>query len=263
MKNFPKKLSVLFIGNSFAIDTTDHAPALALSLGVKEVFFGTLYVGGCSIKMHFDHASENKAVYEYHTNDGSGWKMVENFTIKEAIGERAWDWIVIQHGTGDGGRYTSAESYAHLDALISYVKALAPNSKLAFNMTWVGEPTSTHHEISSYGGDTAKMYDDLTAIKREIILPKKDFDKFIPTGTAVENARTGYDGLLTRDTYHLSYGLGRLIASLTLLSTICEKTVDEIDLSLDGVGNYEKALAVESVKNALISPLTKTQSSLK
>ena len=76
-------------------------------------------------------------------------------------------------------------------------------------------------------------------------------------------ARTGYNGLLTRDTYHLSYGLGRLIASLTLLSTICEKVVDEIDLSLDGVGNYEKALAVESVKNALISPLTKTQSSLK
>ena len=49
-------LKILFVGNSFARDTMEHAANIALSLGVKKIKFGVLFVGGCSIDMHYEHA---------------------------------------------------------------------------------------------------------------------------------------------------------------------------------------------------------------
>ena len=72
----------------------------------------------------------------------------------------------------------------------------------------------------------------------------------IPTGTAVENARTAKIGLLTRDGYHLSLGVGRYIAALTFISSITGLPIDNIDWAPEGVREYEKMVAIESVNNA-------------
>ena len=135
----PKSLKVLSIGNSFAIDTVEHIPNIALNMGIKEVKFATLYIGGCSINKHYDNAINNKSNYEYYINTGSGWSSTANKSIYYALQSEEWDYISIQHGTGDGSRYANIKSYANLANLISYVKENAiGNPSIAFNMTWVG-----------------------------------------------------------------------------------------------------------------------------
>lgn len=262
MNNTPESLKLLFVGNSFAVDTTEHAANIALALGIKNVKLGTLYVGGCSIDMHHNHAYNDMPVYKYYVNEGEGWSCTPDFKISDAIKSDDWDWIAIQHGTKNGSRYTSPECYEKLDSLIDYIKALAPDAKLAFNMTWLGEPTREHHEIISYGGDMKRMWEELCKVKREVILTNPRIDKFIPTGTAVENARTSQIGILTRDGYHMSYDKGRFIAALSLISTIADLDVTEIAWAPEGVDEYAVSVAIESVRNARAYPLEVTVSEL-
>ncbi|MBQ7685919.1 MAG: hypothetical protein IJT28_01650, partial [Bacteroidaceae bacterium] len=49
----PYKLDVLFIGNSFSIDTSTALPSLLRSSKLSTVAIYVLYKGGCSMKQHY------------------------------------------------------------------------------------------------------------------------------------------------------------------------------------------------------------------
>lgn len=253
-------LKILFVGNSFAVDTTEHAANVALSMGVKQIKIGTLYVGGCSIDMHYEHAMEDAGVYTYYVNEGEGWSETPDYKISDAVRSDAWDWIAIQHGTRGKSRYTSVECYEKLNPLIDYLKALAPSAKIAFNLTWLGESTRQHHEILSYGGNMALMREKLEEVTKEVIVGNPRIDLLIPTGTAIENARTSRIGLLTRDCYHLSVDKGRYIAALTLVSTLSGLDAGEVTWVPQNVDEYAKQVAIESVLHAQACPLAITKS---
>ncbi len=256
-------LKVLFVGNSFAVDTMEYAANIAQSLGIVRVKFGTLYVGGCSIQMHYEHAMDDAGVYTYYVNEGEGWESTPNYKISDAVKSDDWDWIAIQHGTHGASRYTSAECYDRLDALIDYLKSLAPaHVKIAFNLTWLGESTHQHHEIRSYEGNMALMREKLVEVTRKVIVNNPKVDLLVPTGTAIENARTSHIGLLTRDCYHLSMDKGRYIAGLTFISTITGLSADGITWKPYGVDEYARQVAIESAKNAQHRPLAITPSQL-
>lgn len=258
-----KALKILFVGNSFAVDTMEHAANVALSLGVPAVKFGTLYVGGCSIDMHYDHAMEDSAVYTYYTNDGGGWTSVNEHKISDAVKSDDWDWIAIQHGTHGTSRYTSCECYEKLAPLVDYLKALAPaHTKIAFNLTWLGESTRQHHEIISYGGNMKLMREKLVEVTKEMVLANPKIDLLVPTGTAIENARTSKIGLLTRDCYHLSVDKGRFIAALAFISTVTGMDASKIKWKPDNVDAYTVKVAIESVKNAQRYPFDIVKSSI-
>ncbi|MBR5134489.1 MAG: DUF4886 domain-containing protein, partial [Clostridia bacterium] len=180
----PETLKILCIGNSFAVDTITYVGEVAQSLGVKNIKLGTLYIGGCSINKHYTNAVNNSASYEYFVNTGSGWTSTYNHAIAATIQSDDWDWISIQHGTGDGSLYADTASYTNLPALINYVKSYAPaKTKIAFNMTWVGEPGS-HKELIAYNNDQLAYYNDIAALTRDLIVPMNGIDKVSPTGTA-------------------------------------------------------------------------------
>ena len=69
-------LKVLFLGNSFALDTMEYVPNIAKSYEIENIKFATLYIGGCSIDRHFENAYNNNALYEYY--------MILSF-VKEAV----------------------------------------------------------------------------------------------------------------------------------------------------------------------------------
>jgi len=256
MNNIPETLKILFVGNSFAVDTMHYSAQVAKALGVKKLKFATLYVGGCSIDMHYEHAVGDVGAYTCYVNEGEGWTSTPDFKISDAVKSDDWDWIAIQHGTKGTSRYTSVECYDKLDALIDYIKNLAPEkTKIAFNMTWIGEPTDTHHEIVSYGGDVVEMRRKLVEVKKQVILTNRKIDLFVPTGTAIENARTSKIGILTRDGYHLSLDKGRFIAALCFISTVTDADISEFSWTPDGVDEYALSVAIESVTNARTAPL--------
>ena len=258
-----KSLKILFVGNSFAVDTMEHAPEIALDLGVESLKFGTLYIGGCPIELHYENAVGDLPAYTYYTNEGEGWDKQEEVRISDAIKSDDWDWIAIQHGTKGRSRYTSPECYEKLTPLIEHIKNLAPShTKIAFNLTWMGESTRQHHEILSYGGNVALMREKLVEVTREMVLKNPLVDLLVPTGTAIENARTSRIGLLTRDCYHLSMDKGRYIAALTFIGSVTGLSVDQIVWCPNGVDEYARQVAVESANNAIQYPLEITQSKL-
>ena len=256
-------LKLLFVGNSFAVDTMEYAAEISESLGIEKVKFGVLYDGGCSIDMHYDYAIGNKDSYVYYTNEGDGWKSTEGFKSADALSSEDWDWVAIQHGTRGNSRYTSPECYDKLGDLVDFIKSLTPDhTKIAFNLTWLGEPYHTHHEILSYGGDVHEMRRRLEEVTESVVMTNKKINLLVPTGTAIENARTSGIGILTRDDYHLSYDKGRYIAALTFISTITGIDAANALWTPDNVDEYARAVALESVKNAQKNPLRITKSLL-
>lgn len=252
------ELRILSIGNSFSVDTMEHLANVALHSGVSRVKLGNLYVGGCSIKRHYTNVMADASAYKYCTNNGAGWEATPDVSVRAAVESEDWDWISIQHGTGDGSRYTDPESYVQLPALIAYVKALAPRARIAFNMAWAMEPDHRHHEIRSYNGDQLSLYRDLSTLTRELILPMEGIDAVSPVGTAVQNARTATATLLTRDGFHLSYGLGRYLAALTFLGALTGAEIKDILWMPEGVSETEGALAIAAAQAALKQPFAVT-----
>ena len=251
-------IKILSIGNSFSEDTMEHIPEIVKSLGYKDFKFANLYIGGCSIKKHYNLMVNDIAEYEYYVNSGDGWTQTQHFTSREKIKEEDWDIISIQHGTGDKSRYTSPESYADLPALIKEVKALSKKDvKIAFNMAWVAEPEGRHHEITSYGGDQALMYKNITIVTKEVVSPLVDVVS--SAGTAIQNARPYIDKKLTRDTFHVTRDLGRYIAGLTFIKALCGTDIDSVTWCSEGVSDEERVIAIKAANAAVKEPYKTTE----
>ena len=253
-------LKILSVGNSFAEDTSEYAPSIALDLGFKNVHIGTLYIGGCSVNRHYSNAQANANAYEFLENNGDGWRRTPNVSIEEAIRSDDWDFISIQHGTGDGSRYTLAQSYDNLDALVEYILGIAsPTAKIVFNMAWVMEPDGTHPEIRSYNGDQLKMYENLVDVTERVVM-SKGIDIISPAGTAVQNARaTEKLGCLCRDGFHLSYDKGRYIAALTFIGALTNMDISGVTYAPDGIGDSERKMLIECAEKAIENPFKITK----
>ena len=260
MQKMPKEWKVLAIGNSFSADTLEHLANIALAMGAEKVKVANLYIGGCSIRKHYRLATENLAEYEYHVNNGEGWSMTLGHGIADEVKSENWDWISIQHGTGDGSYYTREEYYENLPALVKFVKDNAwSGAKIAFNMTWVGEMDFDHHEIRSFEGDQLEMYRQIAALTGSVVAGVEGIEKISPTGTAVQNARSLTSQLLTRDGYHLSWDTGRYIAGLTFFKTLTGLDISNISWAPEGTDEQAKAIAIASVDAALETPYAVTQ----
>ncbi|MBQ3069543.1 MAG: DUF4886 domain-containing protein [Clostridia bacterium] len=254
----PESLKILCIGNSFSADTTEHLADIAKAVGIEEVKIANLYIGGCSIKRHYNNAVNRYASYEYHFNDGSGWQVLYHRRIDDVLTSDNWDWVSIQHGTADGSRYAEEGSYEKLPALVAYIRErVNENTKIAFNMTWVGERNS-HEELKRYGNNQERYYKAIAALTEETVLPIDGLDRISPTGTAVQNIRTAYRGMITRDGYHLTHELGCYLAGLTFFKALTDLPIDDISWAPDGVSDDERALAVRAANTAVESPFTVT-----
>lgn len=254
-------MKVLSIGNSFARDTMAYLGAIAKEKGVENFKFGCLYIGGCSINRHYNNAINNLADYVYFVETPEeDVTRTENVSIEQALKDGEWDYISIQHGTGDKSRYTSPESYVNLLPLIKYVKDIAnKDAKIAFNMAWVPEPDRDHHEMVSYEGNQKLMYENLTALTKELPVQIKELDVVSPTGTTIQNARTCIDKKLTRDGFHLSYDLGRFMAGLTFLKALYNIDLTDIKWYPEGVTEEELEIAKKAVNSACECPFAVTE----
>ena len=251
-----KTIKILCIGNSFSEDTTAYAAVIATSLGFSDVLVANLFIGGCPIDKHLENLKNDLPLYRYDRNDGTGWVKIPHFKISDAIRADRWDWISIQHGSSYGGRYADEKSYINLAELVSRIKAIAdPETKIAFNMTWVGEPTFDRPEMIYYNRDQKRYFEAICALTEAVVAFTVGIERVCPTGTAVQNARTTVlNHKLNRDGYHLSLDIGRYLAGLAFISALTEVSVDDITWKPLGVSEEDKALAIKAVMAAMDNP---------
>ena len=271
-----KSLKLLAITSSFGMNTTQFLYEIALSEGYTDVVVGRLYSSGCSLKRHAERIDNQEDPYEEYTKistaDGQ-WTKSTTTTLLDGILDEDWDIIFIQQSASQAG--LSYTYYNYIDKIVEYVNRhkTNPNAKFVWNVTWAYQSDSQERVfLEEFKSDQMYMYQCILEATKCRVLPLPYFDRIVPTGTAIQNARTSFFGdALTKDTYHLN-NLGRAIAGYTLFSVITGKPLTRIELP--PVNSYDvhkmlvlteadKKAIMEAVNNAIASPFEITQAQYK
>ena len=272
------KLKVLMIGNSFADDTINYAYEIARSAGIPEenILVADIYIGGCVLDTHWSNAQSNAPAYRFGL-EKEGWfdgSSYTNWTMEQSIKYADWDFITFQQGSSASG---DPNSFANLQNLMNYVYDIAtdeennPNAnadvKFVWHQTWAYQQGTTAAHFSKYNFDQTTMYNAIVSCMKNFVV-NKDFVAIIPNGTAVQNARSSSIGdTFSRDEHnHLSYGAGRYIASMNLVSVLTGIDMSALTWKPTDSGfNYslsetEIKICKESVANAIANPFEITKS---
>lgn len=251
-------LKILSIGNSFSVDAQEYLYQILEDMGVEKIKLGNLYVGGCDLTTHLTYAERDIPAYTYYTNTEGDWVETKNFSIIEAVKSENWDYITFQQASGSSGL---ANTYDDLKPLLDIIKPLCQDAKLVWHMTWAYQQDSSHKEFVKYDSNQETMYNAIVSAVKEKIENNEDIELVIPSGTAIQNARTSYIGdNLTADGHHLSLDLGRYIAGLTFAHALTGVSIDNIEFKPETVTERQKLVAIEAVNNCLASPYEVTES---
>jgi hypothetical protein len=257
--NTDKELKILAVGNSFSDDALWLLPDILNSLGINKFRISNLYLPGCVLERHFDNIQNDSATYEFRTNTGNGWDTTYNTKLIDGVRADDWDYITFQQGSPLSG---VTDSYSYLIEIINTVKAIKPNAKFLWHMTWAYQQDYTSSAFTNnYNGKQITMYNAIVNSVRSEILNNLDISFIIPNGTVVQNARTSFlKDTITRDGFHMSYDIGRYMTALTYAFLITGYSLDTITFKPNTISDNIKNVCIESVKNAIDNPFTVTQS---
>ncbi|MCD7843694.1 MAG: DUF4886 domain-containing protein, partial [Clostridiales bacterium] len=250
---------ILVIGNSFSVGSTEYLYQVASDAGYA-VVVGNLSKKDKGLDDHWGYAKNDSAVYTYRKNSTGTWKTIgeTSVTMTTAVEDEAWDLIIFQQHSIDSGLSSSFYSSAgdnYLTLLSNYVTKLCSNSKvkIGFEMTWAHRSDSGNSVYkSTFGGSQLTMYKYICSTTKSAVAASGAVDLIVTTGTAIQNARSSYMGdTLNRDAKHLSYGLGRWLAAMSLASA-CGMDLSGVTAinSDDDYGSYS-SLHLEVLKQAI------------
>lgn len=254
-------ISILAIGNSFSVDAMHYLYDILKEAGYKDIHLGNIYKGSCTLSTHADYLTASTAGYTYYTNDNGTWVTTSSYTSPKAIASRKWDYISLQQASGSSGMPATYDPY--LSNIIASVTSMCPDAKLMWHMTWAYQCNSTHAEFSKYGNDQMKMYNAILNCVKTKVQNHKEIQFIIPSGTAIQNARTSdFGDNLTRDGYHMSYREGRFICALMWARQIAGVDIDKINFRPSGYVYSDEDIAIirEAVNNAYAHPFEVTES---
>ena len=269
-----KTLKMLCLTSSFGVNTTELLAKIAYAEGATDVVIGRLYASGCTLETHVKNTMNTNGLYDnYYKSTPSGdWTTTPGVPLLPVLTEEDWDIIYIQQGASTAAL---PETYGdYLDTLIEFIdkNKTNPNARYVWNLTWAYQSDSKQAVfVEDFNSDQMAMYDALINTVKEKILSRTDFSAVIPSGSAVQNARTSYFGdNLCKDTYHLN-NLGKVIAGYTAWSKLTGKPVTEIKLNSPIstrdlpqpaaiLTEDDKKVIIESVNNAIANPYEITQS---
>ena len=190
---------------------TIRSVRLAAEAGV-ETLVVNLYIGGCSLKTHWENMQGDLRAYHYEKN-GVGMGLV---SLREALTERAWDVVTFQQASHDSG--LKETYFPYLRELSAYAKELAPGARQFLHQTWAYAEDSTHEAFVRYHHSQSEMFACLKAAygeaARELGLP------LIRSGELVQRLRAQGLGSLCRDGFHIEIPHGRAALALLWLKTL-------------------------------------------
>lgn len=219
-------IKILAIGNSFSEDAVEnYLYELAKAAG-DSLVIGNVYIGGCSLETHSKNAGSDAAAYSYRKIVGGKKIVSPNRTLASCIKDEPWDYISFQQASPNSGIY--ATYFPYLTSLMKYVKSNATNHRVKFMLhrTWAYAKTSSHTGFANYHNNQEEMYRAIVDATRKVVKQVKGIKILIPSGTAIQNARTSAIGdNLCRDGYHLELTYGRYTAACTWFEAITKKSV--------------------------------------
>jgi hypothetical protein len=231
---------------------------IAQAHGVQEIVLGILYIGGCSVSTHWQNAQSGAAKYQYYKNTIGAWELMENVTFKYGLQDEEWDVITITQGEG---QYGIPQSYdGCLEELIGYLNTYKtnPDAQIAFHMTWAFPKDSTITRFQLYANNQDVMFKCIADTARDRIMTMDEVDFLLPSGSAIQNARTVMgDVFSSGDRFHLG-ALGEYVSGYVWFSYLTGQPIDELKYIDNSVGSSEETLRVilEAVNAAFRDPFT-------
>ena len=257
-----KTVRILAIGNSFSQDAVEqYLHELAEAEGISTII-GNMFIGGCSLERHVKNARDNAPAYAYRKIGTDGKKREKGkMSLEAVLADEDWDYVSLQQASPFSGMYETYE--ASLPELIEYVKARLPKkTKLMLHQTWAYASTSRHSGFKNYNCNQLTMYQAIAdAVKKAAKANKIKI--VIPSGTAIQNARTSFIGdHLNRDGYHLDVKIGRYTAACTWFERIFKHNVVENPYTPEGLDEARKAVAQKAAHAAVKHPYKVTDLSI-
>ena len=257
-----KTVRILAIGNSFSQDALEqYLHELAEAEGISTII-GNMFIGGCSLERHVKNARDNAPAYAYRKIGTDGKKREKGkMSLETVLADEDWDYVSLQQASPFSGMYETYE--ASLPELIEYVKARLPKkTKLMLHQTWAYASTSKHSGFKNYNCNQLTMYQAIAdAVKKAAKANKIKI--VIPSGTAIQNARTSFIGdHLNRDGYHLDVKIGRYTAACTWFERIFKHNVVGNPYAPEGLDEARKAVAQKAAHAAVKHPYKVTELSI-
>lgn len=257
-----KTVRILAIGNSFSQDAVEqYLHELAEAEGISTII-GNMFIGGCSLERHVKNARDNAPAYAYRKIGTDGKKREKGkMSLETVLADEDWDYVSLQQASPFSGMYETYE--ASLPELIEYVKARLPKkTKLMLHQTWAYASTSRHSGFKNYNCNQLTMYQAIAdAVKKAAKANKIKI--VIPSGTAIQNARTSFIGdHLNRDGYHLDVKIGRYTAACTWFERIFKHNVVGNPYTPERLDEARKAVAQKAAHAAVKHPYKVTDLSI-
>lgn len=255
-----RTLRVLAIGNSFSEDAVEqYLHELAQENGV-ELIIGNACRGGQGLESHWKDVTQQNNTFAYRKIANGTKTDTPRQALADILRDEPWDFITLQQVSQDSGLPQTYEPY--LTHLISYIRSLATNPKvrLGLHQTWAYAQDSNHGGFANYDRDQAQMYQAITKTVRQAIRQHPELSFVVPSGTAIQNARTSRLGdTLTRDGYHLDLRIGRYIAACTWFEAITGNSPKGNPFRPQGIDPQTAAIAQQAAHQALRHPYRVTQ----
>ena len=257
-----KTVRILAIGNSFSQDAVEqYLHELAEAEGISTII-GNMFIGGCSLERHVKNARDNAPAYAYRKIGTDGKKREKGkMSLETVLADEDWDYVSLQQASPFSGMYETYE--ASLPELIEYVKARLPKkTKLMLHQTWAYASTSRHSGFKNYNCNQLTMHQAIADAGKKAAKANK-IKIVIPSGTAIQNARTSFIGdHLNRDGYHLDVKIGRYTAACTWFERIFKHNVVGNPYTPEGLDEARKAVAQKAAHAAVKHPYKVTDLSI-
>lgn len=279
-------LRILFIGNSFTKDAVEHLPKMVSAADIPTLKMVHLYYGGRTIPEYADGYATKSDYTCYKYNPGTSlWLSYTGYNIQQIVKSDTWDIVCLQEHTGNscGWIWNDTEKNA-IQGLIADIRAdqnghtpkfVYIMSQAYFNMDKIGTAQRPYKNFTTQD----EMFDVIVAQARKV-LDQTEVEQIIPTGTVLQNLRTSSlnnDMDLTRDGYHMDYGLSRYAAACAVFESIISpsfggKKLDgnsfryNVSSTTDGtyttpVTDDNQPVALQAARYALATPFAVTDMS--
>ena len=250
---------VLAIGNSFSQDAVEqYLWELANEAGIKMVI-GNAYRGGQGFQSHWIDVTEANNTFEYRKVVDGRRSNRPRTALSDIIKDEPWQYITFQQVSQESGLTATFEPY--LTYLIEYTQEQQtnPNAAFGYHQTWAYSHDSTHGGFANYGNRQDVMYDSICQAVQYALQTHPEFKFVVPSGTAIQNARTTYLGdNMNRDGYHLDFKMGRYTAACAWFETITGISPVGLSYHPDGMDFIAAHTCQVAAHEAVAKPFERT-----
>ena len=234
-----------------------------------KVTIGVIISGGKGMNWHATKAQNDTSAYYFKTinSETKVWSSSKSMTMKNAFTYTNWDMISLQPysvntSTGiESNAYPNEtdSKFLHIKDssayLLDYVHQYAPQAEVYLYMHWAQTSAIQMNAALSKYNSMANFFPSILEYQGE--KTGKRFTTLVPVGLSIQNARTTYLSLLAynttayadknlnyttdaqiglqRDGGHVSFNVGRYIASLTFAEQIIPESLRVLEYILPDI----------------------------